>query len=406
MWDSCFIAIGVSRYDPGRAQNELRALLRGQWSNGMVPQIVFNPDSTGYFPGPETWQSHRSPFAPTDVQTSGITQPPVLATAALAACRNDPVRDRAAAFAKEVYPKILAYHEFLYRERDPDGSGLIVVVHPWESGLDNSPPYLDAGSRVQLTYVPRYRRLDIMHVSAANRPTDKDYDLFVWLLEQMRNVDYDWGRYLPDARLQVEDVLFNSILVRANRDLGELARGFDQEGDERCHGWASKTQQAMESTLWDEDAELYFSRDRLTRRLLRDETVCSLMPLYARTVDSGRSGTLVAALADNRRFAPEDGYGCPTTALDSKWFNPENYWLGPVWVNTNWLLIQGLRAAGHAPPFDGYRDRLESDTIALIQKSGFREYFNPFTGEGYGTNRFSWSAALAIDLLSVSPSSS
>jgi len=60
------------------------------------------------------------------------------------------------------------------------------MVHPWESGLDNSPPYLDAGRRVHLTYKPQYERLDLLHVAAKNRPTNKDYDLFVWLLEQMR----------------------------------------------------------------------------------------------------------------------------------------------------------------------------------------------------------------------------
>src|SRR5947209_5178505 len=87
-WDSCFIAIGISRYDAPRAAAELRSLLRGQWRNGLVPQIVFNPAGTGYFPGPDVWQCERSPDAPTDVQTSGITQPPVLATAALRVYRN------------------------------------------------------------------------------------------------------------------------------------------------------------------------------------------------------------------------------------------------------------------------------------------------------------------------------
>src|SRR5579884_445193 len=89
-WDSCFIAIGVSRYDPVRAQEEMMSLLRGQWSNGMVAQIVFNPAASGYFPGPDVWQSRRAAASPRSVATSGITQPPVLAISALAICRNDP----------------------------------------------------------------------------------------------------------------------------------------------------------------------------------------------------------------------------------------------------------------------------------------------------------------------------
>ena len=40
LWDSGFVAIGLARHDPGRAAAELTALLRGQWSNGMVPPIA------------------------------------------------------------------------------------------------------------------------------------------------------------------------------------------------------------------------------------------------------------------------------------------------------------------------------------------------------------------------------
>ena len=149
-WDSCFIAIGLSRYAPKRAAQEIRSLLKGQWRNGLVPQIIFNPQAGGYFPGPDVWQSERSPDAPKDVATSGITQPPVLATAALSIYRNSSDLDFGREFLREVYPQIVRYHNWLYTERDPDESGLVTVVHPWESGLDNSPPYLDAGSRVEL----------------------------------------------------------------------------------------------------------------------------------------------------------------------------------------------------------------------------------------------------------------
>src|SRR5437773_2083440 len=79
-WDSALIAIGLSRYDIPRARQEVRALLKGQWRNGMVPQIVYHTGPSDYFPDPAFWQVERSPDAPA-VQTSGITQPPILATA-------------------------------------------------------------------------------------------------------------------------------------------------------------------------------------------------------------------------------------------------------------------------------------------------------------------------------------
>jgi hypothetical protein len=79
-WDSAFVAIGLARVDAPRARREVRELLQGQWADGMVPHMVFHPTSVDYAPGPEVWASHACPGAPL-VATSGLTQPPVLATA-------------------------------------------------------------------------------------------------------------------------------------------------------------------------------------------------------------------------------------------------------------------------------------------------------------------------------------
>lgn len=394
-WDSCFISIGVSRYDTERAAQELRSLLRGQWRNGLVPQIIFKPGATGYFPGPDVWQSDRSPDAPRDVQTSGITQPPMLAIAALAIWRNASDRDAARAFLAEVYPTILAYHRFLYDQRDPDDSGLIVVVHPWESGLDNSPPYLDAGGRVHLAYQPSYQRLDTLHVAAANRPTNKDYDLYVYLLELMRDVNWDQRRYLDHAPLQVQDVLFNSILCRANSDLATIA-GLVGQDPAIARAWREKTARAINDRLWDASAGTYYSYDRVAGHLLRDNTIAGFGPLFGGVAPPDRAARLIEIRLENPlEFWPPAGFPVPTTSLDSPWFNPENYWLGPVWINTNWLLIHGLACAGRAD----LAARLTRLTLDLVKRSGYREYFNPLTGQGYGTDSFSWTAALTIDLV-------
>ncbi|HDH27496.1 MAG TPA: glycoside hydrolase, partial [Euryarchaeota archaeon] len=83
-WDSAFIAIGYSTFDEHRAQTELQSLFRGQWKNGMIPHIVYSPNpSDAYFPDAEFWNTAISEQAPSRVQSSGITQPPVHATAAL-----------------------------------------------------------------------------------------------------------------------------------------------------------------------------------------------------------------------------------------------------------------------------------------------------------------------------------
>src|SRR5665811_266646 len=80
LWDSCFIAIGLRHLDVERSKMELLSLLRGQWDNGMLPNIIFRDDPQ-YRTDRNLWRSWLSPSAPDDVDTTGITQPPMLAEA-------------------------------------------------------------------------------------------------------------------------------------------------------------------------------------------------------------------------------------------------------------------------------------------------------------------------------------
>jgi glycogen debranching enzyme len=69
-------------------------------------------------------------------------------------------------------------------------------------------------------------------------------------------------------------------------------------------------------------------------------------------------------------------------------------WRGPVWINTNWYLARGLRRYGRPD----LARHLEDRSAALVEGAGFREYYDPRTGEGHGARDFSWSA-LALDML-------
>jgi hypothetical protein len=81
-WDAAFNAIGLATVDLPRARLELDSLFAGQWRNGMVPHIVFDPAAEGYWPGPAQWECARySEDAPEHTATSGICDPPVHAIA-------------------------------------------------------------------------------------------------------------------------------------------------------------------------------------------------------------------------------------------------------------------------------------------------------------------------------------
>src|SRR5215218_6909194 len=225
-WDAAFIAIGYSHYDQERATRGLRHLFEAQWKNGLLPQLVFNPHFTNYFPGPNFWHAKESPDAPEHHETSGVVQPPIHATAALYIYRHAEDEAKARAFLEYAFSKLSAWHDYLYRERDPEGEGLVYIRHPWESGMDNSPVWDQTMQRLHLgsDQVPRYRRADIHTVSASDRPTSGAYDRFAYLVEFFADRAYDETKIRQDCPFLIQDVLFNSLLHKADKDLAEISR--------------------------------------------------------------------------------------------------------------------------------------------------------------------------------------
>ena len=63
-WDSGFISRGYLHYNPEKAYIELQSLFKGQWSDGFLPHIIFNPDYTHHFPGPDYWKAYNSGKVP------------------------------------------------------------------------------------------------------------------------------------------------------------------------------------------------------------------------------------------------------------------------------------------------------------------------------------------------------
>ena len=76
-------------------------------------------------------------------------------------------------------------------------------------------------------------------------------------------------------------------------------------------------------------------------------------------------------------------------------FFPVRYWRGPVWVNIDWFLMRGLERYGYKKQ----AERLRETIVSLCRDEGFYEYFDPLTGMGHGSDFFSWTAALLLDVL-------
>lgn len=402
LWDSCFTAIGLRHLDTERAKTELLSLLRGQWHNGMLPNIIFRDDPQ-YRTDRNIWRSWLNPYAPNDVMTTGITQPPMLAEAVVQVGAKMAWPERRSWYGM-VYPALLAHHTWLYHERDPHDEGLTLQIHPWETGLDNTPPWMNELHDHLLPLWIRviektkfYHVINLFRRDTKSVPIDQRFSIIEALAlfdaqRRLRRKAYDINKILDRSLFAIEDLAFNSILIRANTHLRHISRSLREELPDDLDAQMKKTEKALEQ-LWDPFSQQYYSRDFVTHRLLKIPTVATLLPLYAGTITKDRAATLVKLLEDEHAFGP--AYPVPSVAVNSLWFHPKLYWQGPAWVNMNWLIIDGLQRYG----FKEHATALRESTLEMVGKSGCYEYFDPLTGEPAGAADFSWTAALAIDLI-------
>lgn len=397
-WDSGFIALGYSHYDPGKAMTELSSLFNAQWKNGMVPQIVFNRNKLGnYFPEPDFWLTDGLPIANEDHLTSGITMPPIHAHVVLKIYENAGDKSEVIPFLKWIYPKLLHFHRYLYEERDPDGTGLVYIRHPWESGMDNSPTWDRVFEHIDMggVKVPDYTRKDLSHgVAASMRPKDIEYDRFVYLVDIFRRHRYEEKSIRDECPFMVCDPLFNSILCASDEALitiGDIVGEPNNEADR----WFEMTRKAISERLFHEEHGLFDSFDMKQGKLLSVDTCAGFLPLFCGAATTDQAGRLYHYL-DSKSFCALHQGNCftvPNYDTQKEGFSRVNYWRGPVWINMNWLLMNGLRQYGYHQKADA----LAKDILQLPIRFGFFEYFDSFDGRGYGSADFSWTASLFLD---------
>ena len=204
---------------------ELLSLFGAQWADGRIPQIAFNPavPDDAYFPGPSVWRSSAIEGHP-PIDTSGIIQPPLHAVAAASILSR--LGDRGLRFAERAYPCLVDQNAYIRRRRTVDG-GLAALVHPWETGLDNSPAWDHplAAVPADLTLFETYTRRDVAHAGVGERPTDEDYARYIRLMLMYRDHGYDDDWVRAEAEFLVVDPAFNALWAWSELALAESPFG-------------------------------------------------------------------------------------------------------------------------------------------------------------------------------------
>ena len=210
--------------------------------------------------------------------------------------------------------------------------------------------------------------------------------------------DRDPKKMIELNHFVVADVMTNTIYIENLHVLADFCKQVgDQAGHDEYKARAAKARKSLDELCWNEEDGLYYGVNGKENKQLRVNTFMSLMPLLLPDLDKRKADLLIARILNPEEYWAE--YPIPSTAMNHPTYRPDTVggtlvWRGPSWMNSNWYIARGLTRHGR----NDLARHIANQSIAMVRKSGFREYYNPQTAFGRGAPDFSWSTIL-IDLL-------
>jgi hypothetical protein len=256
-------------------------------------------------------------------------------------------------------PGIVTHHDYLARERDLEGDGLLWLLQPDESGLDASPQFDPIWGR-----------------RAQGLPG------FVELVHRNRKLSFRISAVRDAGGPVVCEVLTNVLHC-----LSQLALG------------RSSVTRSLIDRLYDESHGVFLPRSWPATGERIPLTWSALAPLALPDLPEAIGRRLVEEQLLSSRFwtavAPSSvATDEPSFSLHEHTLGLRRYWRGPTWINSAWLVWLGLVRLG-------YREQagtLARGVRSAVLQSGLREFYDPYDGRGMGATDFAWSA-LALELL-------
>jgi len=376
-WDTCFhifILCTLTEYE--LAKQNLMSLFAMQEQDGFVGHMVYWQRSLpktifNIIEAKPTLKNIRP-------HMSALIQPSFVAQALERIYINTGDRE----FLELMLPKIKKYHEWVLQNRDFDGDGLITIIAPVESGIDWKPTYDEVlGFKDGVASWKLYFKML--------------YSQFLNFLDR-----YDLEKIKKVDRFLVKDAGFNTINAM---DLNALSRLCDIVGDtdsKKYSAHSAKMSMRMLEIMYSDEDKAFYDVYGSDNTKLRVATPTILFPMILPEIQLELCNEII-----ERHLNSEDDfrveYPVPSVAKSERSFVPgrhhfmgqEFIWRGPTWVFYDWFIFMCLREKGLIKKATELRETV----IKLITRGGFREYYNPFSGEGYGAQDFTWSG-LVLDM--------
>ncbi|MCP2339031.1 MGH1-like glycoside hydrolase domain-containing protein [Actinomadura rupiterrae] len=368
-WDTWKQAVGTARFDPSLARDQIRSMFDYQITGaskdrpqdaGMIPDAIFyNTPSEGG----GNWNERNS-------------KPPLAAWSVWQVY----LQDRDASFLREMYPKLVAYHDWWYRTRDHDRNGLAeygATVDPanateedqrqaaaWESGMDNAPRF-DASLGVRML---------------AN--TDASGKVVGYSVNQ-------------------ESVDLNAYLAAEKHYLSLIASRLGKKADAaRFAAGSAKVAGLVRARMYDAKTGFFYDASMASdgggTLTARGRGIEGAIPLWAGVASRAQAAAVRGKMVDPNEFATKVPF--PTVSKSSPYFQSTKYWRGPVWIDQAYFALTGLRTYGYRTDARTLADRLRTNASGMQGDGALHENYDPLTGAPLNSPNFSWSAALLLAL--------
>lgn len=339
-WDSWKHAVGLSYYNTKLAKNQMRAMFDFQNDDGFVVDCVYRDT---------TIEKHNY----------RDTKPPLSVWAVVKIFE----KDKDLEFVKEMYPKLIKYHNWWYNKRDHDKDGLCeygstdgtLIAAKWESGMDNAIRF-----------------------------------------DNSKILNNEVGAYSLDQ----ESVDLNAYLYAEKLYLVGLAEVLQKNKDAKAYKEDAKTLKIrIQNQFYDPVDGWFYDTNLEGNKFIKGEGSEGWTSLWANAATQEQAEAVKNGMMDPKKFFTKVPF--QTMSADHPKFNPlKGYWRGPNWLDQAYFGVKGLRNYG----FDSEADKatiqiLEGTEGVLGIGKSIRENYHPITGEGLNAQNFSWSAAHIIMLL-------
>ncbi|QUM89778.1 alpha-glucosidase [Moritella sp. 36] len=425
-WDTWKQAFAMAHFNPDVAKDNIRAMFAYQiqandpvrpWDEGYIPDLLAYNTSPERGGDGSNWSERN-------------TKPSLAAWAVMEVYNT--TGDKA--WIEEMYPQLVAYHNWWLRNRDNNGNGVPeygATRHKAHNDTEGNMLFTvkRGGKDYKYAGIEKYNRIlaegNFQHIevpaqTAASWESGRDdAAVFGFISEEQLDAYVanggkrsDWDVAFAQNRAEDGTLLGYSLLQESvdqasymysdNKYLAQMADmlGKDDEAKE-FRDKADYLATYINTCMFDESTGFFYDIRIEDKELAngcagkpiveRGKGPEGWSPLFNGAATQDNADAVVKVMKDTSEFNTYVPLG--TAAISSPAFGPDIYWRGRVWVDQFYFGLKGMEQYGYREDAVKMATAFFDNADGLVQDGPIRENYNPLTGEQQGAPNFSWSAA-------------